>query len=74
MVRYPSWQFTASGILPGLSEALEVIGVDDPWMRVQFFLSPDGDLKTTPLEALRSGRLEEVASAAARYGRHGVDA
>lgn len=73
-VRYPSWQFTASGILPGLSEALEVIGVDDPWMRLQFFLSPDSDMRATPLEALRSGRSEEVASAAARYGRQGADA
>jgi hypothetical protein len=73
-VRYPSWQFAASGVLAGLPDVLGAIGVDDPWMRLQFFLSPDGDLKATPLEALRAGRIEEVVNAAAKYGRQGEDA
>ena len=73
-VRYPSWQFGPTGVLAGLPEALAAIGVQDPWMRLQFFLSPDGELGTTPLGALRGGRVAEVVSAAAKYGRQGADA
>jgi hypothetical protein len=73
-VRYPSWQFVPTGVLAGVPEALGAIGVEDPWMRLQFFLSPDGDLGVTPLAALRAGRVEEVVSAAAKYGRLGEDA
>jgi len=73
-VRYPSWQFTATGVLAGLPKVLGAIGVKDPWMRLQFFLSPDRDLETTPLDALRSNRIEEVALAAAKFGRQGDDA
>jgi hypothetical protein len=73
-VRYPSWQFTATGVLDGLPQALGAIGVKDPWMRLQFFLSYDGDLEATPLKALRSGRAKEVVSAAAKFGRQGEDA
>jgi predicted transcriptional regulator len=73
-VRYPSWQFVPTGVLVGLPEALGAIGIEDPWMRLQFFLSPDGDLGVTPLEALRAGRVGEVVAAAAKYGRLGEDA
>ncbi|WLC16652.1 hypothetical protein [Bradyrhizobium diazoefficiens] len=73
-VRYPSWQFTATGVLEGIPEALGVIGVKDPWMRLQFFLSHDRDLDATPLKALRDGRIAEVVSAAAKFGRQGEDA
>jgi hypothetical protein len=72
--KYPSWQFTSTGTLPGLAESLKRIGVSDPWMRMQFFLSPDPDLRATPLDALRKGRTSEVAAAASRYGREGEDA
>lgn len=74
VVRYPSWQFTATGVLRGLPETLGAIGVEDPWMRLQFFLSEDLDLETTPLQALRNHRTDEVVAAATRYGRQGEDA
>lgn len=69
--KYPSWQFTATGTLPGLADALKKMAVSDPWMRMQFFLATDPDLRTSPLNALKSGRTEEVVDAAERYGREG---
>jgi len=72
-VLYPAWQFTGSGLLPGLADVLRVIGVDDPWMRMQFFLTYDPDLESRPLDALREGRLADVIVVAKRYGRQGDD-
>ena len=72
--KYPSWQFTSTGTLHGLEDALRRMSVSDPWMRMQFFLTPDPDLGTSPLDALRRGRIEEAAAAAERYGREGADA
>jgi hypothetical protein len=72
-ILYPGWQFTETGLLPGLDDSLRVIGVIDPWMRMQFFLTPDIDLGTRPLDALRNGRVEEVVRAARRFGRFGED-
>jgi hypothetical protein len=72
-VLYPNWQFTSTGLLPGLGEALRAIGVSDPWMRMQFFLRLDPDLGMRPLDALRACRLAEVARSAKHYGRQGED-
>jgi len=72
-ILYPSWQFTHTGLLPGLDESLKAMVIVDPWMRIQFFLSHDVDLGTRPLDALRSGRVDEVILAARRYGRLGED-
>lgn len=73
-VKYPSWQFTSTGTIPGLEDVLRKMAVQDPWMRIQFFLTPDVDLEATPLEALKRGRIEAVIEAAERYGREGEDA
>jgi hypothetical protein len=70
---YPVWQLTETGVLPGLEDALRVIGVKDPWMQIQFFLARDPELEMSPLEALRIGRRNDVVSAAKRFGRHGDD-
>lgn len=68
---YPAWQFAARGILPGLEAVLTDLGVEDGWMRVSFFLSPDPRLDgATPLEALRRGEVEAVRRAARGYGEH----
>ena len=72
-VIYPGWQFTETGSLSGLEDVLRHLTVHDPWMRLEFFLSPDPDLGTRPLDALRSGRREAVIAAARRYGRQGDD-
>ncbi len=72
-ILYPGWQFTETGLLPGLEDVLRALTVRDPWMRMEFFLSPDPDLDDTPLNALRRGRHTDVAAAARRYGRQGDD-
>jgi len=72
-VLYPSWQFTETGLLPGLDESLRAMVIVDPWMRLQFFLNRDADLGCRPLDALRAGRIDEVTRAARRHGRFGED-
>jgi hypothetical protein len=66
---FPTWQFTDSGLLPGLEDVLSHMSVRSAWMRAQFFLT--GDLRLdcrTPLEALLSGEIDAVRRAAAAYG------
>jgi hypothetical protein len=70
-VVYPSWQFTTTGTLPGLESVMSKLRVTDPWMRIQFFLTPDPDLGGRPLDALRAKKQAEVEAAASRYGRFG---
>jgi hypothetical protein len=72
-ILYPRWQFTETGLLPGLDDALRVMIVKEPWMRMQFFLSHDSDLGTRPLNVLRDGRVDDVILAAKRFGRFGED-
>ncbi|HET8676639.1 MAG TPA: hypothetical protein VFO63_12665 [Blastocatellia bacterium] len=72
-VLYPGWQFTKTGLLPGVDEVLRAMVVSDPWMRIQFFLRADPDLGERPLDSLRRGRKQDVIVAAERYGRHGDD-
>ena len=72
-ILYPGWQFTETGLLRGLDDALRVMTISDPWMRIQFFLSRDSDLGERPLDALRRGRLDDVVAAASRFGRLGDD-
>jgi hypothetical protein len=70
---YPAWQFTDTGVLGGLDTVLKAMTVRDPWMRIQFFLSNDDGLGTTPLAALRDKRVDEVMSAGRSYGSSGED-
>jgi hypothetical protein len=72
-ILYPGWQFTDSGLLRGIDDALRVMVIADPWMRIQFFLSRDADLGERPLDALRRGQVTEVVAAASRFGSLGED-
>lgn len=72
-ILYPGWQFTETGLLPGLEDVLRALTVRDPWMRMEFFLSSEPDLGASPLDALRNGRNADVVAAARRYGRQGDD-
>jgi hypothetical protein len=72
-ILYPGWQFTETGLLPGLDAVLKALAVSDPWMRMQFFLGHDAELRARPLDLLRSGRIDAVISAAKRFGRLGAD-
>ncbi|HZO55253.1 MAG TPA: hypothetical protein VFB63_21270 [Bryobacteraceae bacterium] len=70
---YPVWQFDGSGTLPGLEQVLERLHDIDAWMQAVFFLNPNPQLDgTRPLDALRSGQLEEVVEVASTIGEHGA--
>lgn len=71
--RYPSWQFSRNGTVPGLEDVLGALHRHDPWSQVIFMLSPNDRLEgLTPLEALRKGQTEDVKIAAALFGEHGA--
>lgn len=67
-VRLPVWQFTDSGLLPGLEETLALLRRDpdlDAWGIALFFLTPRPALDgRRPLDLLRDGRADRVREAA----------
>lgn len=66
---YPAWQFTSSGVLPGLEEVLAALRDHDPWMQLSFMVNPDTALGgRVPLAELRQGDLAAVLRAARTYG------
>jgi hypothetical protein len=70
-VRFPVWQFTADGILPGLKDVLAILraspAVDD-WGAIVFFLNKRSSLEQErPLDVLRRGDVEAVKKAAQGY-------
>jgi len=70
---YPVWQFAQNGTLPGLTEALAVLQHFSPWMQAHFMTTGDARLGgTTPLDALREGRVDDVLRAAHAFGEHGA--
>lgn len=71
--RYPAWQFTESGTLPGLDQVLRVLSSHDQWMQTAFFVSGNPRLDNrTPREMLQMGETDRVLNAAAVYGEHGA--
>ena len=71
--RYPAWQFTDSGSLPGLEDVLKVLASHDEWMQTAFFVSKNPRLNSrTPIEMLKAGHLQEVLDSAEAYGEHGA--
>jgi hypothetical protein len=67
-VRFPVWQFTAEGVLPGLQDVLAILrsspAVDD-WGAIVFFLNKRTSLnQERPLDVLRRGDVEAVKQAA----------
>src|SRR5271165_294306 len=74
--RYPVWQFTKSGTLPGLKDVLQALAPNDEWMQIAFFVSKNPRLSDrTPIEVLkvlRAGDLKRVVEAAQAYGEHGA--
>jgi len=70
--RYPKWQFTERGLLPGIQECLAALETGSDWERMIFFLSPRASLGgQRPLDLLREGRVAEAVGAAQRHGGHG---
>lgn len=72
--RYPIWQFTDCGALPGLEDVLNVLAPHDEWMQLLFFVSSNPRLNgRTPAEALERGEdLRAVLDAAEVYTEHGA--
>lgn len=73
----PKLQFTKPddtgrlSVLPGIARVIQSFQTSKAgsWSALQFLLEPDSNLATTPTEALRAGRLDEVEHAArARLG------
>ncbi len=61
---YPAWQFTPSGVLPGLEEVLAALREHDPWMQLAFMVNPNAALGgRVPLVELRQGNLAAVLPA-----------
>jgi hypothetical protein len=71
--RYPAWQLTATGILPGLEDVLAELRSEPAWARLRFFVSGNHRLADkTPTEWLRRGRIEPVLEAARAFGEQGA--
>jgi len=70
-VRFPVWQFTATGVLPGIVDALQALSRNpslDDWAKVLFFLSPRESLDgRRPLDLLKAGQSDQVISLARAY-------
>lgn len=70
---YPAWQFVREGTILGLEALLDALKGHDPWMQHIFMVSRNTRLNdSTPLEALRHGRLNDVLKAARAFGEHGA--
>ena len=70
---YPSFQFDEGKTLKGLEEVLEKLSAIDPWMQVNFFTRPNERLGgSTPIEALRDGKVGDVVRVASGYGEQGA--
>ncbi len=70
---YPAWQFEGGKTLANLGRVLDALRDHDPWMQLTFFVNANDRLNgSSPLEMLRSGKLEPVLQAAASYGEQGA--
>ena len=70
---YPVWQFEHGRTLSNLENVLGRLRDHDPWMQLTFFLNANDRLDgSSPLDLLRSGKVESVLEAAASYGEHGA--
>jgi hypothetical protein len=69
-VVYPTFQFVADGVLPGLDAVQEAVPEElaSRWTLASWLVSPQPDLDgQTPVEALREGRVAPVVSAARQW-------
>lgn len=71
--RYPVWQLGPAGIWPWVSQMIDALAPHDSWQQVFFLLSPHPDLGgERPLDALRSGRIDDVLALARTYAAYGL--
>lgn len=71
--RYPAWQFTDSGVVPGLQDVLAVLAPHDEWMQAAFLVGENPRLDgRKPIDLLNAGKSDAVLYAAEVYGEHGA--
>jgi hypothetical protein len=70
--RYPVWQFTQSGMLPGLDAVLHALAQDGEWFAAGWVLAENNRLGARPLDLLREGNTDAVVQAAWAYGEQGA--
>jgi hypothetical protein len=64
-IRFPVWQFSSEGLLPGMAEVLEILKDLGDWNIILFFLNKRSSLGgRRPLDALRCGELSAAKRAA----------
>jgi hypothetical protein len=70
-LRLPVWQFSKTGLLPGMDtilEALRSTSWDDDWARMLFFLGEVGSLGgKRPLDLIREKRINAVLPLAQKW-------
>jgi hypothetical protein len=71
--RYPVWQFTKDGVLPGIKECLHALNAEENWDAMIFFLAKRHSTGgTSPLDLLKNGKTEQAIAAALRDRGHGA--
>jgi hypothetical protein len=70
--RYPVWQFTPTGVLPGLVTVLRQLEDQGSWFIASWLLGHNSRLGARPLDALRQGHTDAVVQAAQAYGEQGA--
>lgn len=71
---YPAAQFLSDGsVVPGLKEVRDALPTKNPWMVLNFLVSPEPRIKgRKPIELLREGDLQPVIEIAKRIGVQGA--
>lgn len=70
--RYPAWQFVGTEVLPGLEAFLMALPPEARSAAGDLLVTQQPELGTTPLAALRAGRVAAVVQFAERFGEHGA--
>ena len=70
--RYPAFQFTGEGVVPGLRKVQDALPTRNPWAVLNFLVRPDERLHgRKPIDVLRGGEVDLVVSAARGMGVQG---
>lgn len=69
---FPTFQFTSSGPIAGLSRLSEAFESTNPWMLLNFLVHPDDRLgDRRPIDVLKEGDVDAVVAAARSLGQQG---